>query len=491
MNFSEYNLLADSTQMIFLNSNAWSMLLVVGILFFSMILAHWLKKIVPFLRKSLVPSSVLGGIMVLIFTSIFKLITGDTFFNLEVLSIMFEQTTETGEVIKGTALSGTELLDVITYHCLGLGFVAMGLRRGKEEKLTKERVGEVIDTGVTTVSTYLIQVIIGLGITIIAAPIIKGLIEAAGVILALGYGQGTGQAMNWGIIYESDYGFIGGKDFGLAIAALGFLSASIGGVICLNVLKRKNLIKVADIKDKELNEENINKRPGMPKLTTSVAIIICTYAISYGLMYLLGNIVGEGLKSTIYGFNFLFGTLAALLVKSVLKFFRKRNILKQDYIDDELMNSIGGVAFDIMIVAGIAVIDLELIKEYWGLLLILGVLGAVVTFLFNWFVAKKLFKGYAYEQFFAMYGMLTGTASTGIILLRELDPKFETPASDNLVYQNLPAIILGFPILLLAKYAPQSRQTSIIVWFIVIALLIVLLLILFRRQIFRRKKKKE
>ena len=262
-------------------------------------------------------------------------------------------------------------------------------------------------------------------------------------------------------------------------------------LICLNVLKRKNLIKVADIKDKELNEENINKRPGMPKLTTSVAIIICTYAISYGLMYLLGNIVGEGLKSTIYGFNFLFGTLAALLVKSVLKFFRKRNILKQDYIDDELMNSIGGVAFDIMIVAGIAVIDLELIKEYWGLLLILGVLGAAVTFLFNWFVAKKLFKGYAYEQFFAMYGMLTGTASTGIILLRELDPKFETPASDNLVYQNLPAIILGFPILLLAKYAPQSRQTSIIVWFIVIALLIVLLLILFRRQIFRRKKKKE
>ena len=122
-------------------------------------------------------------------------------------------------------------------------------------------------------------------------------------------------------------------------------------------------------------------------------------------------------------------------------------------------------------------------------MLILGVLGAVVTFLFNWFVAKKLFKSYAYEQFFAMYGMLTGTASTGIILLREIDPKFETPASDNLVYQNFPAIVLGFPILMLAKYAPQSRQASIIVWFIVIGLLTVLLLILFRRQIFRRKNK--
>lgn len=44
-----------------------------------------------------------------------------------------------------------------------------------------------------------------------------------------------------------------------------------------------------------------------------------------------------------------------------------------------------------------------------------------------------------------MYGMLTGTASTGIILLREIDKDFKTPAADNLVYQNSPAIVFGFP----------------------------------------------
>ena len=35
--------------------------------------------------------------------------------------------------------------------------------------------------------------------------------------------------------------------------------------------------------------------------------------------------------------------------------------------------------------------------------------------------------------------MLTGTASTGMILLREIDGSYRTPASENLVYQSLPA----------------------------------------------------
>ena len=90
-----------------------------------------------------------------------------------------------------------------------------------------------------------------------------------------------------------------------------------------------------------------------------------------------------------------------------------------------------------------------------------------------------------------MYGMLTGTASTGMILLREIDPKFETPASDNLVYQNLPAIVFGFPIMMLIQVAQTSRENAILVLFLIIAFLAVLLAILFRKQIFKKRKKEE
>ena len=89
------------------------------------------------------------------------------------------------------------------------------------------------------------------------------------------------------------------------------------------------------------------------------------------------------------------------------------------------------------------------------------------------------------EQFLAMYGMLTGTASTGIILLREIDRDFKTPASENLVYQTLPAIVFGFPMMLLATLAPVKPALT---FAILVLFFIMMNIILFRSKIFRRKK---
>ena len=100
-------------------------------------------------------------------------------------------------------------------------------------------------------------------------------------------------------------------------------------------------------------------------------------------------------------------------------------------------------------------------------------------------MAKKLFPDYREEQFLAMYGMLTGTASTGVILLREIDRDLTSPAADNLVYQNLPAMIFGFPMMLLATLAPKQPILTLI---ILVAFFIVMNVILFRRAIFCRKK---
>ena len=86
-----------------------------------------------------------------------------------------------------------------------------------------------------------------------------------------------------------------------------------------------------------------------------------------------------------------------------------------------------------------------------------------------------------------MYGMLTGTASTGMILLREVDSEYKTPVADNLVYQNLPAIVFGFPMMLLATLAPKQPVLTLI---ILIAFFIVMNVILFRSKIFRRRRRR-
>ena len=159
--------------------------------------------------------------------------------------------------------------------------------------------------------------------------------------------------------------------------------------------------------------------------------------------------------------------------------------MKRQYINTFLMNRIGGFFFDIMIVAGIAAIRLDVLKGYWGILLVLGIVGMLVTYGYVLLVCRKLFPDYSEEQFLAMYGMLTGTASTGIILLREKDKNLSSFAAENLVYQNLPAIVFGFPMMIVATLAPQIPKTTLA---IIVAYFIVLNLILFRSKIFKKKK---
>jgi ESS family glutamate:Na+ symporter len=192
-----------------------------------------------------------------------------------------------------------------------------------------------------------------------------------------------------------------------------------------------------------------------------------------------------GMKATIYGFNFLLGVLAATLVKTVVKFLYSKKLVTRKYTNNFLMTRLSNLFFDIMVVAGVAAIRLDTLEKYWGLMVILGISGLVVTYLYNRFIAIKLFPEYHEEQFMAMYGMLTGTASTGIILLREIDPEFKTPVSDNLVYQNFPAIVFGFPLMLLANLAPTDPVLTTI---ILAAMFVALNIILFRSFIFKKKK---
>ena len=458
--------------------SCWGWIMLFGALLGSMLLANVIKKSLPFLKDSLIPTSVLGGGLLLLVTSVYEAVTGDAFFNTAVFNG-----------------NGIASLEVITYHALALGFIASSFKT-TGSKLTKKRAGEIFNTGVTTVATYLLQGIFGLIICMIVALVLGKFFVAAGVLLPFGYGQGTGQALNYGIIYETEFGFDGGKSFGLTIAALGFLSASIGGVIHLNIMRRRGKIVRSTRDDGSTHTDVLESNGEIPmqesidKFTVQVALIFAAYLLTYVFMLVLGKLL-PGMRSVIYGFNFLLGVLSATLIKITMNFLRRKRIIKKKYTNNFLMTRASNFFFDIMVVAGIAAIRLEVLEKYWGVMLILGFVGAIITYIYNRIVVKVLFKDYYEEQFLMMYGMLTGTASTGIILLRELDGTFETPASDNLVYQTLPAIVFGFPMMLLATLAPKKPVLTLIILAVFFLCMNVLL---FRSLIFRRgggKPKKE
>ena len=457
----------------FWDASVWGGFNVFAVLLLGLLGASLVKKSLKFLNESLVPTSVLAGFLLLGVSGTYMLFSGESMFRTNFMG---------GD--------GFGILETITYHALALGFIASTFE-SSGEKGSKQRRIEIFNTGVTTVSTYLVQTLVGLGITIAVAKIATDIFPAAGMILPFGYGQGTGQAMNYGTIYETEYGFVGGKSFGLAIATLGFLSASCGGVLYLSWLKRKNnIVKKAartmkTVSNRSAKQDEIPLYESMDTLGVQLAFIFGAYVITYGIIYVLGELL-PGMKSIIYGFNFLIGVLVATGVKSFVGFLEKKGYLKKHYFNDFLMVRIRNVCYDIMVVAGIAAIRISTMKGYIVLLLVIGVAGAAASFAYNYFVSRVLFKEYKDEQLVGMYGMLTGTASTGIVLLRELDPEFETPVSDNMVYQNFPAIIFGLPLMLIAAQAPENPFGT---WLIALAFFAALNILLFRAQIFGHFKK--
>ena len=456
----------------FWDSEVWGTLNLIAVLLLSLMAATIMKNTIKPLRVSLIPTSVLGGGILLVISSIYEVITGNGFFDGSFFNY-----------------NGFATLETVTYHTLALGFIASALKTGKG-KLSKKRTLEIFDSGVTTVATYLLQAVLGMAITMVAALVISGFFSAAGILLPFGYGQGTGQAMNYGNIYETEYGFSGGKGFGLTIAALGFLSASIGGVIHLNLLRKRGVITSSGERAEKLeaadiqSEKEIPMQGSMDKITVQVALIMGAYFIAHLLMTGLGMLL-PGMRSTIYGFNFLLGVLAATLVKAVLNFLQKKFVIKREYGNNFLLTRCSNFFFDVMVVAGIAAIRLSVLEQYWGIMLILGLVGAFSTYYYLRVIAVKLFPEYPEEQFLATYGMLTGTASTGIILLREIDENFETPAADNMVYQTFPAIVFGFPMMLLATLAPKQPALTLV---ILIVFFIAMNILLFRTKIFKKKK---
>ena len=465
--------LLDVSVMTFDRPEAWQWLVQFCILATALLLGNVLRTQVPFLKKSLLPSALLGGLLLLIF----KAFPGCR------------------EIIN------KPMMEIVTFHALGLGFVALALKNNKVE--SKSSTMKVIETGALTASSYVIQGIVGLLVSIPFFIFGKKLFYASGLLLPMGYGQGPGQALNFGKIYTGWAGQQGidfaGADFGLSIAATGFIVGSVIGVIYMNVLRRKGKLSAKKITEAQVNKledyEGHNEIPDAESID-KLSVQICMVLFVYFLVYLftnwiqnmeLGNFGTNTLKPMLWGFNFLIGTLFGIAFKNILKLFKKQRLMQREYINNYMLNRISGFCFDIMIVAGTAAISFDEFGKFVLPFSIICALGAAVTFFYVLWISKHLYPDYKYEGFFSMFGMLTGTASNGMILLREIDPKFETPAANNLVLQTLAAIVLGFPVLLLMGFAPQSLKATWITLGILVVFWSALTVFMLRKKIFKKK----
>ena len=421
------------------NHALWNVIVQMGLIAGAIMLANLLRQKIPFIRRSLMPVAVLGGFLLLI-ARYLHLVRIDQL-----------------------------LMEMLVYHGIALGFIAMSLRVPEEGGRRK---GDLtgLKSGAVIVSSYMVQGVVGLLVTLLLAYTVKpDLFKAAGLLLPMGYGQGPGQANNVGSSYEA-LGFTGGRSFGLAVAAAGYLVACVVGVVILNLLSRRGKIGAARSSAAEQHpadffqsRDEIPISDSIDKLSVQIAMVLLVYLLTYLAAWGLTSgiaALSEGLAATlntlIWGFNFIIGAALAMLVRVLLQRGRKTGVILRQYQNNYLLNRISGFFFDIMIVAGIGSINLEDIRGLWLPFVLLVICGAIVTWVHLRIVCRKVYPDYYYEGLISMYGMLTGTISSGVLLLREIDPELKTPAANNLVVSSSFGIVLGAPVLILVGMAPRS-----------------------------------
>ncbi len=455
----------------FSDYSAWEGILHVSVLALLLLFANVLRRKISFLRRSLLPTAVIAGFIGLAFKEVILLRVVDF----------------------ATYNATVDYLRLITYHSIALGFIALGLKVNAIMKV-KEKKGRSLYSGLIIVSTYLIQGIVGLFISItFAFTFFPNLFAASGMLLPMGFGQGPGQAQNIGFVYET-FGFVGGTTFGLAIASFGFIWASVAGVIYLNYLYRTGKIeRSTEARAKRVSSQEIESPDEIPvaeavdKFTIQISLVLAVYFVTYLFIYgvkliaeagVLGDFGLNTVLPLIIGFNFIIGMLFALLFKKFFLWLRKVNWMTRQYPNNYMLNRIAGLVFDFMIVASISAIRIEDLNELWIPFILMVLIGGGITMVYVIFICRRVYPDYRIPATMGMFGMLTGTASTGVVLLREVDANFETPAANDLVIGSSTAILFGFPILLLVGIAPLSIVHTLVTFGIVIVLFAIVVTIL-------------
>ena len=449
----------------------WAFLIQFGLLLLFLMLGNILRRTIPLFRKCLIPSALLGGGLLLI---------------VNVVTKQFD-----------FYLVDNRLMQVITYHCLAIGFGAMTLKTEKSNHKTNGT--QVIEFGALQGGCYMLQAFVGLGITLLMFLLTRNgdkiISYICGLILPLAYGQGPGNALSWDINFTNTPAaqFAGNGSFGLSLASIGFVVASVFGVLYINIYKKRGGLCVRDARpsgevfdtaNPEGNE--IPDNESVDKFTIQSGFVALAYALSFGFMCLLGAL-SDFTNSIAWGFNFLWASLAAMLIKFVVKQLQKRNLMHREYINNYQMDRISGFAFDLMIVAGVSAIEINDIRNYILPVVVLSVAGAVITYIYIRKVTKECFKGFEHEMFLMTFGTLTGTASNGMILMKEIDPGLRTPTSSLYILSNFPAMVMIAPLLFLLNFAAQSTANAITACAIFFVLWSTYTVYLFRRRLFKKR----
>jgi ESS family glutamate:Na+ symporter len=426
-------------------------------------LGYWLRRKLVFLQRLYLPASVIAGLLGL---------------------LLFQTLDIPAAVSKGwNQLPGT-LINVV-FACLFLGAALPPVSKVRKSCSRQLAYGQIVAWG---------QYAVGCGLVLLLIKPLWGLPDIFAGIMPVGFEGGHGTAGGMGPVFNQ-LGFPEMKDYALASATGGILGAIIVGMGLVNWAVRQGYVEkkarpCVDIEDFSgiIPREH---RPLAGRVTVSSDVIgsLSLHLVFVGAAILLGWLIKQGLLlvaaklpgagSDIFASFPLFPL--CMLGGVVVQWLADR-FDPDEHMDEGLMLRIQNCALDFLVVAAIATIRIDLIAKGWVPLLILIFAGILWNVIMLTVFARRAFKDAWFERGIAEMGQSMGVTATGLLLLRVVDPDYETDAAEAFAAKQLlhepfmgGGLWTGAAIPLLALYGGWPilgiALTAIGIWTIVLIVL--------------------
>jgi len=356
---------------------------------------------------------------------------------------------------------------VFAIHFFTLNFISLGLT-GNDAKaadggsMKKTILKGSAWMGLTFSFILLTQSLIGFGFNALfnmfGTPIFTGL----GGLVGNGFAQGPGQTVAIAAVWQNAFKIQDAISIGLTFAAVGFFVASLIGVPLAYWGVKKGLATHApqDLpQDFRVGISEKNQGPSAGQLTThsgnidgfafQLAMVMFVYFLTYFACGIMKGLLPPAVKPLAFGLMFLWGMIIAIFFRMILVKLGGGHL-----IDNNVQRRLTGTCVDFMIVATLMAVQVAAVWAHIGLLATICIVVAVFTFWIVLFFGRRSGE-FAFERTVALFGYVTGTAASGLLLLRIVDPEFKTSVPTEMGMMNMFALAttlhLSFFIYILPK----------------------------------------
>jgi ESS family glutamate:Na+ symporter len=194
---------------------------------------------------------------------------------------------------------------------------------------------------------------------------------------------------------------------------------------------------------------------GLEPLSSQIVAIALVYLAVWVFLELITPVLPAKQVPMVWGFHFLIGTGFAMLARPLAA-----KLPGGTPLDNDLLARISSVIVDVATCAALAAVSVKILGAYLVPLLVISSVGGLLTALVCVWMARRAFPTAPFQHAIVTYGSLTGTATTGMALLRMLDPELSGPAARNYVRGVPLSAVLGAPLLLTMSFVVNDFPES-------------------------------